>query len=301
MSVPVGSKPIAASASPISALFCVRMRMPLQSAGRADRTHLVRDVAKAVVPEAEHAIRRALVHPRADVGAEWTFERADDRRPVSHHERQLEDFQLGNPRGEAQGGDVARRELAAFDQRRQFAGRVAVQMDVALQLERHAIAEPLLQALSETRRSAGIDGCRPLVAAEADRDPLHWLVLRWAGTIAGRRERLPRDSGCTSASRNIRLGVCRPRPFPVSRSPHRIARSSGGSVVQSSIERGAARVPRYRQRLRAERGQACRDPPGPAAAFRQAAARRPSRTRFAHGAAHALALAKRSVAPGPTR
>lgn len=57
--------------------------------GRADRPHLVGEVPKPVVPEAEQAVRSALAHPAADQVAKAARERRGDCLAVLHYEGQL--------------------------------------------------------------------------------------------------------------------------------------------------------------------------------------------------------------------
>src|SRR5918993_1353387 len=93
--------------------------------GRAYWPYPVRHVPKTVVPETEHAKRRALVHGLRENRAEGAVQRLDRRFAVSYDERKLEYLELGHHRSEAHGRHVAHRKLSAFDHDRQIAGCAA--------------------------------------------------------------------------------------------------------------------------------------------------------------------------------
>ena len=141
--------------------------------GRADRPHLVGEMPKPVVPQAEQAVRSVLAHPAFDQVAKAVRERRADCLAVLHHEGQLQQLELGHPLREAHGRHVAEIDLAAFHHDRQVARGPADLEHAADQLEGNTVAELAREQLAEAARGAVVDRGGLLITPELECDRRH--------------------------------------------------------------------------------------------------------------------------------
>ena len=133
---------------------------------RVDRTDLARKLAKAVVPEAQHAAAAGCLDLFLQSRAVRSIEEPEGARAVLDEEGKLEELQIGDGPGEAHGGHVAEGELPALHHGHQISRGAAQIEDASDELERHPISELLLQNLTETASGLVVNGGGCLVAPE---------------------------------------------------------------------------------------------------------------------------------------
>ena len=148
---------------------------PLAIGRRPDRPPPVGDVAKAVVPEAEHPIAGGLRHVGRHSLPLRPVEKRIGRRPVSDEKRPVEQAERWHARGEIARCEIADVEIVALGHDQQIVGAAAGRHDAAGEFDLDAWMPP--ERVCNARQRAREDRAWRLVSGEADADLRHGPIL----------------------------------------------------------------------------------------------------------------------------